>query len=237
MKKALAIVLAMALLCIISVGGTLSYFTDTDGDVNTMTVGQVLITQHEKDRNGNAFDDTTVVLLPVTNTTMTNVGGYSMLDPQYNAVDKIVTVTVNAGSQSAFVRTVFAFEMMKIGTDWVNPLDNSDDKAEVRLNVNGTLTWPNVEFEKNGIRYVVGVFTYDAPIPANTTTAPSLLQVYLNSNVGNEFFDAVNNSYEILVLSQAVQAAGFGNAADAFAAAFPYGENNANVAGWFNEVN
>ena len=42
-----------------------------------------------------------------------------------------------------------------------------------------------------------------------------------------------NGTLDILVLSQAVQVAGFGTAAEAFNETFPYGENNANVAGWF----
>ena len=220
MKKVLAIILAIALLCIIAVGTTLSYFTDTDYDTNTMTVGKVDIIQKI---NGNVDGLAEVKMYPVT---------INADDTLNNVVDLAVTVTMANDSENAYVRTVFAFEMMNVNGTWVNPLDNADNKAEVHLNVNGQMSWPGIEFEKNGTRYVVGVFTY-GEMEKNTTTSTGLKQIYLASHVGNEFSDAVGGVYDILVLSQAVQAQGFTSADAALTAAF--GEvNAANVATWFN---
>ena len=66
MKKTLAFILAVALLCIMAVGTTLTYFTDTDFDKNTMTVGKVEIIQNETDRTGAALDADSLKLYPVT---------------------------------------------------------------------------------------------------------------------------------------------------------------------------
>ena len=43
MKKVLAWVLTLAMTAALAVGGTLAYLTDTDEDVNVMTLGKVKI--------------------------------------------------------------------------------------------------------------------------------------------------------------------------------------------------
>ena len=249
MKKALAIVLAMALLCIISVGGTLSYFTDTDGDVNTMTVGQVLITQNEQYRVVGGYadwhpengEDHVPTWYPY-------IGNHELIDGWYdttkNAIDKIVTVTVEQGSQPAYIRTVFAFEMKNINGVWENPID-----ADVILNHNGIVFNNAPIIYRHGATYnttadgadaafVIGVYTYVNQYAAGETTAPSLLQVLLNHKVGNEFFDAVQDSYDIMVLSQAVQVAGFEKQGAGVALDTAFGAVDAtNAAKWFNEGN
>ena len=50
MKKILAWMLVVALTAAIAVGGTLAYLTDTDEDVNVMTLGNVKIDQLEYER-------------------------------------------------------------------------------------------------------------------------------------------------------------------------------------------
>lgn len=237
-KKLTASLLCLSLLLIMLLGSTLAWFTDESGSVNTMTVGNVHIQQYQKDRANNDFDPNHP-LFPVTSTadSLVEIGGknFAFLSTQYNAVDQIVTIK-NTGVLSAYVRTVFAFEMLETTvmdnegnptTQWVNPIAT----GVVHLNVNGTLTFPSVEFDYNGVRYVVGVYTYTDALVAGETTDPSLLQIYLDSNVGNEFYDQVGAKYDVLVLSQAVQIQGFDSAADAFTAAFPLTE--ANAARWF----
>ena len=50
MKKIIAWLLVLALTAAISIGATLAYLTDTDEDVNVMTVGKVKIDQLEYER-------------------------------------------------------------------------------------------------------------------------------------------------------------------------------------------
>ena len=50
MKKIIAWLLVVALTAAISIGATLAYLTDTDEDVNVMTLGKVKIDQLEYER-------------------------------------------------------------------------------------------------------------------------------------------------------------------------------------------
>ena len=49
-KKALLSILSLALVAVLSIGGTLAYLTSEDSDVNVMTMGNVKIAQHEYER-------------------------------------------------------------------------------------------------------------------------------------------------------------------------------------------
>ena len=215
MKKALAIILAVALLCIMAVGTTLTYFTDTDFDKNVMTVGKVEIEQIEVFSANSA-------LRPY----IGEVPDTGDFDTAKNAVTKTVTVQYNTETEEAYIRTLFAFEAF-----------NGDPIANSKIHANFTSAG-NVacvgSVVVDGVTYIVYSFTYNSPVTGNAITEASLKQIALDCSVGNEFYEAVGAEYNILVLSQAVQSTGFANAADAFAAAFPYGENNANVANWFN---
>ena len=228
MKKILALILAMCLLCITAVGTTLTYFTDTDADVNTMTVGKVDITQNETDRTGTALDTASLKLYPVTADPDTD----GLVPIANNGVDKFVNVTLAEDSGDAYVRTIFAFELKADGT---SPVGN-----ELQLITDSVIMMTDVKFEKGGVKYVIGVCAYDAPLTqTNKTSAYSLKQVYLKKDVGNEFSDAVGGSYEILVISQAVQTQGFtaeGSKTVAQTALDKaFGEiNAANAAKWFD---
>ncbi len=229
MKKILAIVLVMCLLCITAIGTTLSYFTDTDMDKNTMVVGNVKIEQVEqkRDENGNLVnlvaDNNNVTslgkLYPYIGTVTTTDGWF---DTAKNAVDKIVTVK-NIGSEAAYIRTLFAFEAVG-GAD---PIDSATKKIHVNYSDASVGEWKYMgSFEiENDTTYFVYSFTYKDIVAGktNTTTvetAPSLKQIALDCSVGNEFAGQIEGSYDILVVSQAVQAIGFENAATAFVEAF-----------------
>lgn len=53
-KKVLLSILSLALVAILSIGGTLAYLKSEDSDVNVMTMGNVKIAQHEYERVQNA---------------------------------------------------------------------------------------------------------------------------------------------------------------------------------------
>ena len=70
-KKILAMSLCVVMLAIAIVGGTLAYFTDTDTETNTFTVGKVAITLDESPVNdagvvqeGNRVKENTYKLIP-----------------------------------------------------------------------------------------------------------------------------------------------------------------------------
>ena len=214
MKKILVFILAVALLCTIAVGTTLTYFTDTDFDANTMTVGTVGINQTI---NGNETGIVSAPMFPVTAEPDTN----GLVPVENNGVNLDVVVTVDSDSEDAYVRTIFAFELKADGTSPIG--------TDVKL-VGTGITMTNITFTKNGVQYIVGVCDY-GKVSKNATLS-SLKQVYLAKTVGNEFSTAIGGSYEILVLSQAVQAQGFTGTDAAMTAA--YGALTAeNVTTWF----
>lgn len=121
-KSTLVMILCLVLAVALGVGGTLAYLTDSDGDVNVMTVGHVTITQNEQERveigNPDAGLDEFTQNKPMNPAVSTdgssketvNVNGWEVKirDQVKNYVDKIVSVT-NTGANDAYVRTIFAF--------------------------------------------------------------------------------------------------------------------------------
>lgn len=85
MKKKTILVAAIAVMLVAAlvVGGTLAYFTDTDKATNTFTTGKVDITLNEK------FDKDNAKLLPGSQ--------------KQNAIQKEVTISVEEGSEDAYV--------------------------------------------------------------------------------------------------------------------------------------
>lgn len=241
MKKTLAMVLALALLCVLAVNSTLSYFTDTAAAANTMTVGKVDIEQIEQKHDENGA----LVNLAANADGVTSLGrlypytGGAAVDGWFstanNAMDKIVTVK-NTGSEAAYVRTLFAFEAVN-GAD---PIATSIIQANFSGPSVGALkAETTTPIKVKGVQYFVYSFTYDAALASGATSAASLKQFYLDSSVGNGFADAIGGSYEILVISQAVQTQGFaaagGKTAAQVALDTAFGEvNAANAATWFN---
>ena len=60
-KKIMAMCLVIAMAATAVIGGTLAYFTDTDKDVNVMTMGTLEIVQNETKRDGTAYEDKQVL--------------------------------------------------------------------------------------------------------------------------------------------------------------------------------
>ena len=78
---------------------------------------------------------------------------------------------------------------------------------------------------KNGIDYNVYVVTYGTALAAGQETAEKAMnQVYLDSKVTNEDItkikDALGDNWEIKVVAEGAQAAGFGDAYEALNEAF-----------------
>ena len=157
-KRLIASVTCLALLLTMLLGSTLAWFTDTtDVAHNTMVVGNVEIEQYEQYRDngqlnlwnpdykpqlvGAVIYNGGNVVMPEDAARYTeaididengfwkNTGDDGVIVK--NAIDKVVTIK-NVGNTDAYVRTVFAFEMMWDGVNWVNPITT----GAVVLNVN-----------------------------------------------------------------------------------------------------
>ena len=226
-KRILAICLVLALAAIAITGGTLAYLTDTDEVINTMTVGQVDIIQNERDQYGSdVVYDGTKKLLPMVDNRADGEPTYvnGLFNPKMkNVIDKVITVTNDEKSQPAYIRTVLLFETVLSyaeGTSNVN--------ADLHYLYIGTLgDFEYVSYEAkdfvviDGVTYAIAVCEYGGKIfaPGETTPA-SLKQFFLAHTAGNEFYDFFGPQYNILALSQAVQADGFDNAKTAFEKSF-----------------
>lgn len=198
---------------------------------------------------------------------MTQVDSYGTADVfnTPNAVDKFVTVE-NTGKTDAYVRTFVAFEIgnatlinEKYGES--QPLISSEIRAEkLADNTAGAQPWSKgfVDYvEIDGNKYLVYELIYtganlggdewrhaDGILPAGDTTYPSLCQVYMASWANNqEVVDLdgnANGTYDILVLSQAIQAAGWTATEDKIAAQVAldtgFGEaTKENIQKWFQD--
>lgn len=167
-------------------------------------------------------------------------GGNGTWQNLNNVMDKFVFVQ-NTGKSDVYYRTIILLE-----ADETNTKNSITGQSMIHLNVNGhnNFSWMNpdgdisnssVVVEINGVKYVVECATYTAALKPNEISRPSLLQVGLDQEATNAVVAGFGDTYEILVLSQAVQTAGFDNAAQALNTAF--GEVNAtNVAQWFATI-
>lgn len=129
-RKLLTLALALCMVAILAVGGTLAYLTDTDQATNTFTVGNVDIKLNEYQRaaDGEKLEDfkSGSKLSPIVGSAQGEKDKFGLATAK-NYVDKIVTVTVAKGSDDAYVRVYYA-----IPTE----LDNVGDASKNVLHVN-----------------------------------------------------------------------------------------------------
>ena len=210
---------AVALTAAVSIGATLAYLTDTDEDVNVMTLGNVAIDQIEQERVDDIDNELTDFqdnkpMLPAVYTGDTiswadpsewvvpGDEAWKVVEDNTNVIDKFVTVE-NTGKSDAYIRTIFAFEE---DSSLIHYIANGANVTE-----GATWIWEeNVgTFEKDGVTYSLYVATYSEPVKPGQTTIPSLKQVYMDKAATNEYCEQFGDTYEILVYSQAVQSDGF----------------------------
>lgn len=254
-----ALIVSVVLALALSLGGTLAYLQDTDEDVNVMTLGDVHIEQHEKERVEQSDDNTSAdnltnftdhkLLYPYTGENVLADeaqqwpdGSSDRLysDAMTNVVDKIVYVE-NNGESEAYVRTWLAFEQpvgsadeLPVGVLW----NEEDWTYEI---VAGNIAYGDGNYLLVRADYKAGA------LPAGEMTPPSLMQVYLDKTAGNAEVEALdtngNGEYDIMVISQGVQTAGFADADTALSAAFLGGADAASfddyevmALGWFEDA-
>ena len=242
MKKIIAWLLVLALTAAISIGATLAYLTDTDEDVNVMTLGKVKIDQLEYERiddetqNEDAkvqeFQNDKPLYPAITDKDAFDwETGESYVDWEQigkedyttgiwnpdeinNELDKMVFVK-NKGDYDAYVRSVFAFE--------ANGYTLEQFKELFHLNINETdWTWeweatPVVLADENGdpANFILATATYNKVLKPGELTEISLSQIALDPSVNNADLAGFGDVYQINVISQAIQADGFDGPADA----------------------
>lgn len=250
-KKLLAIGLAVAVLAVTIVGMSIAYFTATDEETNTFTVGNVQIDLIE------VFDDNNAVLRPGSQTT--------------NAINKDVWIK-NTGSENAYVwyewyipsaldstdgttGTNNIVHVNSLGRTWDNystdprfweegqteplPIEQTwDHDPEIEL---GLTVGPEgfIRTETIGdIQYNVYLVLYHGVLAPQQQTTQAMDQVYLDSHVdfnGTSYTingDVIDYDFtrgvNIIVKAYGIQAAGFDDvyaAYNAYAAQYPVSNN------------
>ncbi len=227
MKKFATMAISVALIGAMVAGGSLAYLSDTDSDVNVMTLGNVKIVQNEEQRvepakNG-ALTESDIEafvqdkpLLPYVDVNLNHAMGDDYEEVTFpdgktyklfigdNAIDKFISVT-NTGKSEAYVRTIVALEAP---TDKIDLSFNSTDWKMDK-------TASSYSIEKDGVKYDLFVCYYKETLKPGETTPYNLMQISLDWTATNEETLAYGDTYEVLALSQAVQTAGFDDVKDA----------------------
>ena len=220
--KTLLLILGFVLVAVLSVAGTLAYLQHEDSDINVMTLHNVKIEQVEQEwsEDGKLVEFTQdKPLYPYVGTLgwddaskAKSNGAYRRFSME-NVVDKYVSVK-NNGTTSAYVRTIFALEMGSFELSEFEQIGISNNSATGSEFPNMKWKWeyPGVA-NINGHNYYIMVATYEEALEPRVQTIPSLLQVYLAQNATNNDVNALdgnnNGKYDILVVTQGVQSAGF----------------------------
>ena len=249
LSRKLLLFVALTLSLAMVTGGTLAYLSDTDADVNTMTLGNVHIVQNVQERDAQGklvpftqdkplypspYSGNAVLWANPANWPVPNDRNWAVLADRTTVVDKFVTVT-NTGKSPAYLRTIVAVEST------ANPLEDGEyigvvcnTRATAGPDKMSDWIWlTDAESLKVGDKYFhISYVTYLQPLQPGETSLPSVKQLFMTREANNEFVEKLGEKYDVLILSQAVQTDGFDDAETALNAAF--GEVNLeNAAEWF----
>lgn len=207
-KSILMAAIAVMLVAVLVVGGTLAYFTDTKSATNTFTMGNVKITLDETD-----------VTNPETRTAKGNT--YNVYPGQTVKKDPIVH---NTGKNAAYIRaTVNVSNWMNLVSafypDFKETFPNDGYKAALNLLV-GELGegWSVVDVVA-GDTFTVGQFDakfilkYDGKLAAGADTTAMFQNVLVPAGLDNANASTFSS---VKVVAQAIQADGFGTWEAAF---------------------
>ncbi len=245
MKKSLIIAASLVLVAVLAIGAALAYLISEDEDVNVMTLGNVKIKQLEYERatdeNGNfistgktdeygytpddlreytqdkliipaVYDE---IRLEENQQSWGEVGapGSNLLFSKNvkNVQDKFVFVK-NTGNVDAYYRTIIAVEC---------PEGFNKDLLHLNMTDDPRFTWTEIGFTTiDGVRYQLFETLYSEVLVPGEISEPSLLQVFLDKKAANEDVALLEGIFNILVVSQGVQADGFDSAEEALDEAF-----------------
>ena len=213
-KSILMAAIAVMLVAVLVVGGTLAYFTDTKSADNTFTVGDVKIKLDESNVND-----------PDGNRVTSNEYTGMLPGIQYKK-DPVVT---NTGKNGAYVRAVVTIEN---GMNWLGLYNENvwtapQAEAFMKLICNKMGEgWSLEDYDyvtnaERGSTDFVAVLKYDGVLAAGKATTAMFENIMLPANAtANDISTRVaqNGVFHIDVVAQAIQADGFTSWNDAFAA-------------------
>ena len=204
-RKILALASAVCMVAILAIGGTLAYFTSTDEETNTFTVGGVKIDLIEQQVNeaGTALEDfeQNQVLMPIVGSAQNDDKDGFGQPTSKNYIDKMVTIK-NIGKSDAYVRAYFAipsalddgYDDFNAGANVLHFNFGNKDKVTtygVQWNwKNDNNKWNYYETTIDGVKYNVYFADYYQALAAGETTEQFISGVYLDKS-----FDVNNGKY------------------------------------------
>lgn len=241
MKRTKWLILCLVLCMAATLGGTIAYLTDSDGDVNVMVLGNVSIDLIEEERDGDSLRTFTddKMMLPVVGQ-ITNDGAFGM-PANPNFLDKIVRVECTSSNANAYLRVYLglpsALRDIQPDTHALHMLTGEN----VALPGNYTDSWSWTEkgvtrTTIDGIPFDMYCFEYQKLLEPGELTPPVLAGLWLDSRLDSDDQDPfryvmnVNGEeisleydfsigLQVPVLVLATQADGFTSADAAFQAA------------------
>ena len=240
-KKLTAIFLCVALVAIAVVGASLAYFTDTDSATNTFTVGNVKIdlieSRYHREGNDNSGDTT------IPDPTNTASGMKYVTDGHKAFTDE--EIKADAEKYSEYIGTNDAYIRIRVMAPhdyegsyrgFISAMfcSSATSSGEFQHGANG-VSWPVIEengyTDEDGLKYDVLTFTRIEPLKAGAMTEWNVINyVGIGKNVTSaDIQTAVEKGFikvsedgtmtvNVLVQADAIQAEGFANATEAFAA-------------------
>lgn len=207
-KKLLIMSVAMVLVCAFAVGMTIAYLTSTDQVVNTFTVGNVQIQLDEAAANADGS------LVP--NAPRVKANSYKLIPGHTYNKDPMVTVL--SGSESSYIKmTVTVTKSAQLdaifaptGADLTSIFDGYDAANWIYKGNTENTTANTRTYE----------FWYKNAVPATTENValdPLFDSITVPGNINNNQLATIEGM-TITVNAYAIQADGFDNAADAWAA-------------------
>ena len=208
-RKIVLLASALCMVAILAIGGTLAYFTDTDSETNTFTVGGVKIDliEQQVNKDGTALEafKQDQVLMPIVGSAQGEKDKYGQ-PVAANYIDKMVTIK-NTGTSAAWVRAYFAIPSA-LDDGFEESFNASMNILHFNFgNANGTSTYNNqwlwgsvAKPNHSGWNYfetIIGDVSYNVyfadyyqPLADGATTEQFISGVYLDSHV-----DMKNGAY------------------------------------------
>lgn len=213
-KRFVAILLCVTLVALAAIGATFAYLTDTKTVDNTFTMGNVKITLDETD--------------------IKNPSGTRVTSNEYNVYPGAVVtkdpIVHNTGKNGAYVRAVVTIEN---GVNWLSLYNENvgaaPQEAAFNAMINNTLGdgWELVDiaYDMSGPNHptsdFVATLKYTKVLEAGKDTTAMFSQIAFPTKLtGKDVTTRIdqNGEFGINVVAQAIQADGFENWVDAFAA-------------------
>ena len=203
-KKALMVMLCAVLLVLSAVLGTLAYFTDAEKVTNTFTVGQVHIDLNETDVDGDKD---------------TKANAYHLLPG--HSYQKDPTVTVLKGSSDCYVRMIVTINMSE---QWDAICDRLDvGAADIFTGLSDDWVLEGHPAEDTTANTRTYEFRYKNKVTGISETLDKPLEplftgLKMPDLLTNDDLASLDDDFQIDVVAHAIQAAGFDNADQAWAA-------------------